>query len=466
MRIHHLLTGLLKRTWIPLLTLTLLRVGPADARLPGIRTIADLDRQAVLHFSIMSDHKGDSPLSSVEFARMEAWVAEGKSAFVVGLGDHLKFRWENSFIPWIKSNTWWREHTYLNVADGENEYYSPTHLQSDYGEGAPILDLVDLEAHAEVVYLNPSEYYARIPAGEYTVHLIQMHYSDNPLEPWVAFPEASRAWMMKTLESIDKGDRDLIIVAAHSRRGSWDLVLRRNRRKALLDKADLVLSATTHNFKAWVSEGYESGSAVCVNTGAVNFAGYMTPNGYVEIHVLKSGAIVGQYVDLTRTQRMLQRGRFAWVKPRDGAMQHIDLRSGEVLAVLEDSVAVVELQSELRGLLKEMTGADLAHLWVANGLPAGPVTLDEVWRVFDKNRNVRVVRVPAAHVDSVVSRFGLEAVQISGDYARVAASHPAIATIIGFTGIAYEAIEPQAIDEAGLREVDIVRAYLTNRLNP
>ena len=421
-----------------------LQAGPAEAGLPGVKTIADLDRQAVLHFSIMSDHKGDSPLSSVEFARMEAWVEEGESAFVVGLGDHVKIHWENSFIPWIKSNTWWREHTYLNVADGENEYYSPTHLQSDYGEGAPILDLVDLDAHADVVYFNPSEYYARIPAGEYTVHLIQMHYSDNPLEPWVAFPEASRAWMMKTLESIDKGDRDLIIVAAHSRRGSWDLVLRRNRRKALLDKADLVLSATTHNFKAWESEGYESSSAVCVNTGAVNFAGYMTPNGYVEIHVLKSGAIVGQYIDLTKTRRMLQRGRFAWIKPRDGAMQHIDLRSGEVLAVLEDSVGVDELQTELRSLLKEMTSADLAHLWVVNGLPAGPVTLEEVWRVFDKNRNVRVVRVPAARVDTVASRFGLESVQVSGNYARVAASHPVISSIVSLAGITYESIEPQA----------------------
>ena len=276
--------------------------------LPGVASIADLDRIADLHFALMSDHKGDSPLSSVEFARMTAWMKEGNPAFVVGLGDHVKHRFENTFIPWLRSEPWWREHFYPNVADGENEYYSPTHRQSDYGEGAPILDLVKLEAHASVIRPNSSEYYAQIPARDYTVHLIQMHFSDQPMDDAVAFPESSRAWMMDTLEGIEKGGRDLIIVAAHSRMGAWDMVLSPERRKSLLDKADLVLSATTHRFEAWVPEGFEEGNAVCVNTGAVNYPGPMATNGYVEIHLIESVGIVGQYIDLTRTGRRLQRG--------------------------------------------------------------------------------------------------------------------------------------------------------------
>ena len=129
----------------------------------------------------------------------------------------MEYRWENSFIPWIGGNSWWREHCYLNVADGENEYYSPTHREADYGEGAPVLDLLDLDAHAEVTRPNGAEYYARIAAGEYTVHLIQLHYPDELANPAAAFPEASRDWMIRTLEGIDKGRRDLIVVAAHSR---------------------------------------------------------------------------------------------------------------------------------------------------------------------------------------------------------------------------------------------------------
>jgi hypothetical protein len=92
---------MLKSTVLSVMILAGPQICPASAELPGVRTMADLDRQAVLHFAIMSDHKGASPLSSVEFARMVAWVKEGQSDFVVGLGDHVKVHWENSFIPWI-----------------------------------------------------------------------------------------------------------------------------------------------------------------------------------------------------------------------------------------------------------------------------------------------------------------------------------------------------------------------------
>ena len=451
---------MLKSTVLSVMILAGPQICPASAELPGVRTMADLDRQAVLHFAIMSDHKGESPLSSVEFARMVAWVKEGQSDFVVGLGDHVKVNWENSFIPWIQGDRWWREHTYLNVADGENEYYSPTHRQSDYGEGAPILDLLDLGAHAVVERPNPSEYYARIPAGDYTVHLIQLHYSDQPKNAPVAFPETSRAWMIETLQGIDKGDRDLIVVAAHSRVGSWDMVLSPERRRILLGKADLVLSATTHNFQAWVPDGFSGSAAVCVNTGAVNFPGYLTPNGFVEIHVLPSGAIVGQYVDLTQTTRRLQRGRFAWIKPRNGVMRQIDLRPEEILAVLADSVGVQQLQDELSTLLQELTGADLAHVRVRNGLSAGPVTLEDAWGVFDKNRNLRVVRVPSALADSVASQLGLAPVRVDGDVVRVAVDQARTAGIIANAQITYAALEPQAIDDAGLRELDLVKRWL------
>ena len=298
----------------------------AGEGVPGIETIGDLDRLADLHFAIMSDNKGDSPLSSVEFARMTAWMKEGNPAFVIGLGDHVKYRWENTFIPWLQSDPWWREHFYPNVADGENEYYSPTHRQSDYGEGAPILDLVALDAHANVIRPNKSEYYAQISVKDYTVHLIQMHFSDQPMDAAVAFPESSRAWMMETLKGIEKADRDLIIVAAHSRTGAWDMILSPERRQLLLNMADLVLSATTHRFEAWVPEGFEEGDAVCVNTGSVNYPGPMAANGYVEIHLIESMGVVGQYIDLTQTGRRLQRGRFAWVKPKDGPMRYLNLR--------------------------------------------------------------------------------------------------------------------------------------------
>ena len=386
------------------------------------------------------------------------------------MGDHLKYRWENTFIDWIKGQPWWRQHCFLNVADGENEYYSPNHMQWAYGAGAPVLDLVDLDAQAQIERPNAFEYYARISVGDYTVHLLQMHYSDQPEDAAVAFPEASRAWMMETLAGIDKGAQDLILVAAHSRQGSWDMVLAPRRRQALFAKADLILSATTHSFKAWVPEGFESDSGVCVNTGAVNYTGWMTPNGYVEIHVLAaSGAIVGQYMDLGQTQRRLQPAPFAWIKPKDGPMRPLDwpaLKPAGVAPVahLEQQVGIEGLKGELAGLLRAKTGADLAFVDVWDSLAAGPVSRRDAWGVFHKNRNLRVIRVPRAQVDTVLTAFGREPVDFSGDYLRIAAPHPYMGGIIQHGGLSYTAVEPQAIDQPGLREVDLLVEWLEGPL--
>ena len=466
----------MKRKLRQLLALTLLisgmilqSAGFAEEGLPGVESIADLDRLASLHFAIMSDNKGDSPFSSVEFARMTAWIKEGNPAFMIGLGDHVKYRWENTFIPWLQSDPWWREHFYPNVADGENEYYSPTHSQSDYGEGAPILDLVALEAHASVIRPNKSEYYAQISVGDYTVHLIQMHFSDQPMDAAVAFPESSQVWMMATLKDIEKREKDLIIVAAHSRVGSWDMVLSPERRQFLLNKTDLVLSATTHRFEVWVPEGFEGGDAVCINTGAVNYPGPMTPNGYVEIHLIESIGLVGQYIDLTQTGRRLQRGRFAWIKPKDGQMRHLSLRppavdeTNEPIANLNEPLEATQIEQGLSQLIKEKTGVDFALVGTRNGLDKGPVTREAAWQVFGKNTNIRVVRIPIAKVLPVLGLLQKKEIASQGAAIRVAAPHPTMTGIITVAGITHEAFEPQALDDKGLRQVDLLIEWLTAR---
>ena len=441
----------------------------AGAGLPGVESIADLDRLADLHFAIMSDNKGDSPLSSVEFARMTAWIKEGKPAFMVGLGDHVKHRFENTFIPWLQSDPWWHEHFYPNVADGENEYYSPNHRQSDYGEGAPILDLVELDVHADVLRPNRAEYYAHISVDDYTVHLIQMHFSDQPMDAAIAFPESSRVWMMKTLKGIEKGDKDLIIVAAHSRSGAWDMILSPERRKLLLDKADIVLSATTHRFEVWVPEGFEDGDAVCVNTGSVNYPGPMAANGYVEIHLIESMGLVGQYIDLTQTARRLQRGGFAWIKPKDGPMRYLNLRPptadeiNEPITNLNEPLEATQIEGALSQLIKEKTGVDFALVGTRQGLDKGPVTREAAWRVFGKNTNIRIVRIPVAKVLPVLTLLQKDEDVSQNAALRVAAPHPTMTGIITVAGITHEAIEPQALDDKGLRQVDLLVEWLTTR---
>lgn len=443
--------------------------GPVEAGLAGVESIRDLDRLADLHFVLMSDNKGDSPRSSVEFARMTAWMKAGHPAFVIGLGDHVKHRWENTFIPWLQSDPWWHEHFYPNVADGENEYYSPTHRQSDYGEGAPILDLVELNAHASVIRPNRSEYYAQISVDDYTVHLIQMHFSDQPADAAVAFPESSRAWMIETLEGIEKRDKDLIIVAAHSRTGAWDMVLSPARRESLLNKADLVLSATTHRFEVWVPEGFEEGHAVCVNTGAVNFPGPMAANGYVEIHLINSVGLVGQYIDLTQTGRRLQRGRFAWVKPKAGPMRYLDLRppatdeTDEPIVNLSEPLEATQIEEALSQLIKEKMGVNFALVGTRQGLEKGAVTREAAWRVFGRNTNIRIVNIPMEKVLPVLGFLRKTENASQGRVFRFAAPHPTMTGIMTVAGITHDALEPQAIDDKGLRQVDLLIEWLTSQ---
>lgn len=294
--------------------------------LEDVETIQQLDEMAVFSFAIMSDNKGDSPLSREPFARMVQWIQESGDSFVVGLGDHVKKGWRNDFLPFVRGNSWWHDHFYPNVADGENEYYGSG--QGDWGAGGAILDEVDLRQRPGVVVReNGAEYYAAIPAESgYTVHLIQLHFPDTPTNPQLAFPEDSRAYALEALAAIDKGPKDLIVMAAHSINGDWLSAISAQQQRQIMEKADLVLSATTHRFQRNTAEGYDEHGALHINTGSITYPNG-TPEGYVEVHVLEDPVrLVVQFIDATRETRQLQGPRFAFLKEIGGGVRPIDLR--------------------------------------------------------------------------------------------------------------------------------------------
>jgi len=282
--------------------------------LSGVRTIEDLDKKAVFSFAIMSDHKGDSPKSSKRFANMVRWIRESNDRFVIGLGDHVKRGRENSFLEFLKEDGWWHRNFYPNVADGENEFYGES--QADWGAGAPILDEVDLSERPNVVVRdNGCEYYAKIRIKGYTVHLIQLHYPDQPKVDSLAFRQDSKQYLVDLLRSIDKGPKDIIIAAAHSRTGFWIDQLSDEQRRVVMDKCDLLLSGTTHRWKRKIVPGYEDSGPLIVNTGSVTHAGRGCPYGYVEVHVIENPLrLVVQYIDADRPEREMQHGEYAFIK--------------------------------------------------------------------------------------------------------------------------------------------------------
>lgn len=284
-------------------------------------TIKDLDNMAAFSFSIMSDNKGYS-VENPHMYKCDKWIREAGDSFILGLGDHVKDNRENPFLDLIRTDSLWHNHFYPNVADGENEFWGQD--QGDWGSGAPILDFVDLSNRENVkIRENGCEYYAVEEHEGIRVHIIQLHYSDNPIDPAIAFNESSREYLMDVLNGIHKSiDRDIIVVLAHN--GAWVNQLSEERKLKLMNKADLVLGATTHVFQRYHFLGMDVDTgAIALNTGAV---GNSSDNGFLQIHVLKNPTrMFIQYQHTQNESRELNRKGFAFEKVINGKIREIDL---------------------------------------------------------------------------------------------------------------------------------------------
>jgi len=265
-------------------------------------TIGELDSMAVFSFSIMSDNKGYS-VENTHMYKCDKWIREAGDRFILGLGDHVKDNRKNPFLDLIKNDTLWHNHFYPNVADGENEYWGKD--QGDWGAGAPILDYVDLSKRKNVkIRDNKCEYYAIEKYDGIKVHIIQLHYSDTPTDPNIAFNESTREYLMNTLENIDKTNNDIIVVLAHT--GPWVNQLSEERKLKLMNKADLILGATTHRYKRYyfLGEDVDTG-ALALNTGSVGNS--PTYNGFLQVHVLKNPTrMIVQYQETKPDQTVLR----------------------------------------------------------------------------------------------------------------------------------------------------------------
>ncbi len=282
-------------------------------------TIDDLDRSAAFSFSIMSDNKGYS-LENPHMYKCDLWIKEAGDKFILGLGDHVKDNRANHFFDLLKNDKFWHDHFYPNVADGENEYWGKD--QADWGAGAPILDSVNLSKRENVIIRdNNCEYYALEMYEGIKVHIIQLHYSDNPPNPTTAFNESSRKYLMDILDKINKTDNDIIVVLAHT--GPWVNMLNEERKMKLMHKADLILGATTHRFQQYLFLGKDvDKGAISLNTGAV---GNSAESGFIQVHVLKNPTrMIIQYQKTSNETRELQGDGFSFEKIINGKIKEMD----------------------------------------------------------------------------------------------------------------------------------------------
>jgi len=293
--------------------------GPLPSTRIAVSTAAELDAVAAYSFVIMSDNKGTSHADAAaeppnpHMSRAVAWTKDMHPRFVIGMGDHLKKGWSNTFVRFVASDPFWSSCFYPGIADGENEYYGTG--QDDWAAGGRYLIDTGVAGRPNVVMReNGAEYYARIATPGGTVHLIQAHYPDQPANPLRAFRVDSRRWVCETLESIDRVPGDIVIVGAHSFTGNWLQVIAPGRRDEILRRADIVMSATTHHFER---QPYGQATALCINTGSVGFSGDI--NGFVTVHVFNDPwRLVLQYVSTETTGRKLAGPGYAFVKEPGG----------------------------------------------------------------------------------------------------------------------------------------------------
>ena len=280
--------------------------------------IKKLDSLAAFSFSIMSDNKGYS-VENESMYKCDKWMREAGDKFILGLGDHVKDNRANPFLLFIKTDSLWHNHFYPNVADGENEFWGED--QGDWGAGSPILDYVNLSDRKNVkLRANKCEYYAVEEHDGIKVHIIQLHYSDTPKNPEIAFNKSSRDYLFKTLDNINKTDKDIIVVLAHT--DEWIDVLDKKQRTKLLAKADLILDANTHSYKKYKVKNAPENPAAVFNTGAV---GNSRENGFMQIHVLKNPLrMIIQYQETKNATRKLQGKGLAYEKIINGETKKVN----------------------------------------------------------------------------------------------------------------------------------------------
>ncbi|RED94952.1 InlB B-repeat-containing protein [Marinoscillum furvescens] len=283
----------------------------------SVRNIEDLDNGSLFHFSVMSDNKGESPLqasnsqSLTSMQRLDAWIQS--SEFVIGLGDHLVSKNEDDpFLSFIQNDPYWKTNFYPNIADGENQAFGKN--QGAWGTGWELFNYVDNFFGRSNVDMQPNkvDYYAHFSHSGFKIHLIQLHFPDEPKNS-TPFREESRAYMQQKLDSLApiKTNKDIIIVAVHSYDGDFvrDGNLNAYRKNLLLSTADICLSATIHTFERYpqYNVDYPNG-AVHYNTGAACHTG--STHGYMEFHVLDNPPrVVIQYINTEdNATRQLQTG--------------------------------------------------------------------------------------------------------------------------------------------------------------
>lgn len=299
-----------------------------NIELLNFSSIEALEESSEISFAIFSDNHGNSPFDNIHMAKMNSWMQKSNAEFVIGLGDHVMNQDGRNFVSFIARNRWWFNNFYPTIADSENAFFGKS--QSDLDAGGAMLDMMNFGKRTDIIKRNmKSEYYAVREVKGYRFHIITLHFPDQPYTD-DAFSEESKKFMTNILNSIQKTNKDIIIVNAHSRFGFWIDNLSVSQRQILMNKADLVLSGTTHHFEKYYSNSVKGGQKMplIINAGSATNARYGSHNGYVQIDLLADqNALVAQYINLDADSKELATSNESFIKYINGSVKNVMFES-------------------------------------------------------------------------------------------------------------------------------------------
>lgn len=293
----------------------------------NVYTPEDLNNQDLFSFSVISDNHGAGPYDNIQMARTVKWIAKGQDEFVLGLGDHMVRNESNNFLNFILRDEWWKKNFYPSIADGENDYFG--YSQADWGAGRQLLRALNFQNRPNTrMRENGAEYYTKFSIKGINVHYISLHYPDEPYTLDKCFPLDSRNYLINTLNNIQKSNNDIIIVAAHSRYGTWIDELNEGQKSYVMSKCDLLLSGTTHYFERRIPQGFENKGALVVNASSVNRARFGNHNGFLKIHVMPNPlALVVQHVNTNEQDIQLMHTPDSYVKFINGGVYPLNFEN-------------------------------------------------------------------------------------------------------------------------------------------
>ena len=268
-----------------LFSLTLINYSDTTHKLPDINSFDELQHSKAFSFSVFSDNQGYAPSSNLYMARMNMHIRKTNDQFVLGVGDHVSRASSNEFLFYVCNDPFWKNNFYPTIADGENSLFGRS--QQDWGAGRGFFESIDLNRKQNVLFSDEKvDYYSFIEhESGFTIHLISLHFPDEPSNIEASFRTSSKIFLQNTLSKIQKSNYDIIVIATHSRFGFFTEYLNPELQQMVMQKADLVLSGSTHFFERQISNNMSTGPLI-LNTGSITNPRFGSRPGFIQVSIL------------------------------------------------------------------------------------------------------------------------------------------------------------------------------------